>query len=102
VAECPDACNIRLGHLEEDMKAMEQCMATFKRDLSVRVKSHTMIAIGVLAVGILAGLLGSLWNDMTGLHGKVDLIREDQVKVITTLKIHVEDTNNGGNSHGRP
>ena len=100
MADCPDACNIRLGHLEDDMKAIEQCLATFKRDLAVRPKTPTIVAVAVIAVGVLGAILGSLWQDLGSVHGKVDLIREDQVKVMTTLEIHVDETNNG-NSHAK-
>jgi len=97
-----EACNVRFRHLENEMKALDQCMATFKRDLAARPRTPTLIAIAVMAVGVVGAILGSLWNDLGTVHKKVDAIREDQVKVMTTLKIHVEDTNNGGNQHGRP
>ena len=100
MADCPDACNIRLGHLEDDMKAIEQCLATFKRDLAVRPKTPTIVAVAVIAVGVLGAILGSLWQDLGSVDAKVDLIREDQVKVMTTLEIHVDETNNG-NSHAK-
>ena len=97
-----EACNVRFRHLEDEMKSLDQCMITFKRDLVARPRTPTLITIAVIVVGIVGAILGSLWGDLGAVHKKVDLIREDQVKVMTTLEIHVEDTNNGGNRHGRP
>lgn len=98
MAECPQACNVRLKHLEGRMKASEQCLASFKTEIIARPKITTLVALGVIVAGVLAGLMGTLYQDVTNMHVKIDAIRDDQIRVMTTLDIHVDETNNG-NAH---
>ena len=81
------------------MITVDECIFSLKRDLSVRTKTSTLIAVAVIAIGTVGAILGSLWKTTVSMDSKVDLIREHQIRIITQLDIHVDDTNNG-RAHG--
>ncbi len=91
--ECPKACDIRLEHLEEKVKDMGECIFDLKRDLSIRVKTPTLIAIAVISIGVVGAILGSLWRTTASMDAKIDTIKENQVAVMTTMNIHMNSLN---------
>jgi hypothetical protein len=52
-----------------------------------RVRTTTLITVTVIVLGVLSGLLGTIYLQAEATAVKVDLIREHQVKVLTVLEL---------------
>lgn len=97
---CPDACQVKLRAICRDIDELKTTdekhwdaigtkIHDVEQGMEKRAKTTTIIALAVIAIGIFSGILSAMWMQTNAIARKVDTIREEQVKVVTTLSLHM-------------
>lgn len=88
VVECPDACNIRLEHLEEGQKESKEVHSelfskinTANACISKRVKTVTLLGLAAVIVIVLGGAFMLLYDQGTSIGAQIGVTHQR----ITTL-----------------
>ena len=86
--DCPlPECRVEFDHLKTEVGNLNKSRRYLETEMGKRMKTTSLVAIAILAVGILSGLLSSLWVQTDTISCKVDKIREYQVRVLTVLEL---------------
>jgi len=81
--ECPDACSVRLEHLEGGHKETKEVHSELfskinaaNACISKRVKTITLLGLAGVIVLILGGAFMLLYNQGTGIAGKIGVVHQ--------------------------
>jgi len=104
--KCPPACKVELKHIQEGLEALKVMDITQWEEIAKRPRTAPLLWGVGLAVAVLCGLLGIIYNATQMTHSDIVGLKIQAERIETSLDNHMENsrdrynTNSGSNTHG--